>query len=400
MAAVMKSPCGPERARPRLVALDVARALALVGIVLVHVMGPHGADGGLPPGYVLGNSVAPALFALLSGVSLALVSGGARPFTAQEDRRRVRVGTVVRALLVAVVGFTLASFNSSIAVILVYFSALWLVALPLLWLRVRTLLVASGLLATVGAVGAFFLRPLLPPRGYASPFWFDLLDPGAFLSDLLFTGYYPVSSWLVYLLLGLALGRSDLTSLRLQLWTAVGGLVGGMGALATSRLFLSSEVVQRALLRGQSEASWAALEERITPGLYGSPPVEGAWQWLFVAVPHSSTPFDLLATASLSLSVVGALLLLWRGVEKREVLAEVLRVFFGAGTMTLSLYSLHVFLASPLSGLPATPSYFPHHVAVLAAVGAVFAWARKRGPLEHVAGLFGRPSPPGKPRES
>ena len=65
--------------------------------------------------------------------------------------------------------------------------------------------------------------PDLPPRGFASPYFDQLDEPGRLLSELTFTGYYPVVPWLAYLLVGMAIGRMDLTARRVQLWLAGGG---------------------------------------------------------------------------------------------------------------------------------------------------------------------------------
>ena len=54
------------------------------------------------------------------------------------------------------------------------------------------------------------VRPHLPARGYASPYFDQLDQPVQFLSELTFTGYYPVVPWLAYLLVGIGVGRMDL----------------------------------------------------------------------------------------------------------------------------------------------------------------------------------------------
>ena len=59
-------------------------------------------------------------------------------------------------------------------------------------------------------------------------------------------------------------------------------------------------------------------------------------------------------------------------------------MFFGAGTMTLSLYSLHVLMRTERFWPAEEPETFRWHVLVLLAVGALFVAARRRGPLEWV----------------
>ena len=69
---------------------------------------------------------------------------------------------------------------------------------------------------------------------------------------------------------------------------------------------------------------------------------------------------------------------------------RVVAVVFGAGTMTLTLYSLHVWMRTEGLRLPEEPDAMTIHVVVLGAIGALFVLAGARGPLEVLVGLPGR----------
>jgi hypothetical protein len=114
--------------------------------------------------------------------------------------------------------------------------------------------------------------------------------------------------------------------------------------------------------------------------MFGQTPVEGSWAWLLVVAPHSSTPFDLAQTAGSAAFVLGCSLGVV-GLAGRFG-ARALAVFFGAGAMTLTLYSLHVVLRTKPFWPAEEPESFRWHVLVLLAVGAVFVAAGRRGPLE------------------
>jgi hypothetical protein len=131
--------------------------------------------------------------------------------------------------------------------------------------------------------------------------------------------------------------------------------------------------------------------------MYGNTPTGGSWAWLLVVAPHSSTPFDIVQSAGSALCVIGVCLGvvgLWGSTVERGF-----AVFFGAGTMTLSLYSLHVVARTEAVWPRETPATFRWHVLVLMAIGAVFVATGLRGPLEAVvrraaetcAGQFRRP---------
>jgi hypothetical protein len=103
---------------------------------------------------------------------------------------------------------------------------------------------------------------------------------------------------------------------------------------------------------------------------------------LLVVAPHSATPFDLAHTIGTSYLVIGGSLL-FVGLltpPRRRVVA----ILFGAGTMTLSLYTLHVVMRTPAVLPEETPSSFPLHVVALLTVGGLYVYGRRRGPLEWV----------------
>src|SRR3954463_10730070 len=91
---------------PRIVGVDVARCIALVGMISTHVLPVRAADGSLGLAHELAGGRASALFAVLAGTSLALMSGGEQPVRGAE-RGRVTIGLAVRAFLIALIGVLL-----------------------------------------------------------------------------------------------------------------------------------------------------------------------------------------------------------------------------------------------------------------------------------------------------
>ena len=89
----------------RVIGVDAARCVALLGMIATHVLVERDADG-VSVAHQLAGGRASALFAVLAGVSLALVSGGSTPLRGA-DRRAASVRIAVRALLIALVGLVL-----------------------------------------------------------------------------------------------------------------------------------------------------------------------------------------------------------------------------------------------------------------------------------------------------
>lgn len=379
----------PDLARPdrrawasgRIVGVDIARWCALMGMVATHTLRPLRLDGeGITVVQAVAGGRASALFAVLAGVSMALLSGGREPLTGTARRAASR-GLAVRAGLIAAWGLLLGQLGTSIAIILTYYGVLFLLGLPFLGMRTRTLLLLAGAWAVVAPVVSFWLRPHLPPRLNTSPVLEDLEHPLLLANQLLFTGVYPAFSWLAYLLLGLAIGRTALDRRD----TAV-RLLGLGAALAAASYAVAQVLLDRPGVRDELAETLpplmnrGGLEQTLAWGFLGVTPTDSVW-WLAVVSPHSGTPLDLLHTGGCAAAVIGAALLLAR------LAPRPLAVVFGAGAMTLSLYSLHVVLRREgwLDGLDATTFWM--HVVLLSVIGAAYRWAERQGPLERLVAV-------------
>lgn len=347
----------------RLVGLDVARCLALLGMVATHVLEARTPTGELATAQWLAGGRASALFAVLAGVSLALMTR--EPLSGRPLALR-SAGIVGRAMLIALLGLLLGGLDTGIAIILTYYGVLFVLGLPFTVLRVRTLIPLAVGWVVLAPVLSHLVRPHLPPRGFESPTFAQLADPARLAGELLLTGYYPAVPWLAYLLAGLALGRLDLRNRSLLGALALGGL--GTAVLATR------------ISRGLVDPAVAS--ENAT-GMFGTTPVDGDWDWLLVVAPHSATPFDLAQTIGSAVLVISCCLLIERLLPRAATL--VLGVVLGAGAATLTLYSLHIVMLTPEVWPPEEPSTYVSHVVVLLALGAALRLLRRRGPLEAVA---------------
>ena len=378
----------PAGGSGRIVGLDVARCLALLGMVAVHVLPERAPGGDLTVAHWVAGGRASALFAVLAGVTLALLTGAGRGRGGARSgaRGRARVGVrgllaiAVRALLVATLGLALGGLDSGLAVILTYYGVLFLLGLPFVALGPRALLTLAAGWAVAAPVVSHLVRPGLPPRTFDVPSFASLADPGALLSDLMLTGYYPAVPWLTYLLAGMAVGRLDLGRPAVAARLALGGVAAAVTALAASAALLSRPALRDPLAADSLGTADDVLRDA-AGGLAGVTPTDGPWQWLLVAAPHSATPFDLVHTTGSALAVIGLCLLVVGALRGR--VRHAVAVLFGAGTMTLTLYSLHVLLRTEGLWPPDHgDAAFRWHVLVLLSFGAIFVAVDARGPLE------------------
>lgn len=379
----------PPAARTRLAGVDIARGLAVLGMYAVHV-GPHPRFGGAGSWYAPFEGRSSALFAVLAGVSLALLSGGARPVHGIALRRtRVKVGT--RALLLFVIGLGLASMNTGILVILPYYGIFFLCALPLLHLRARTLAVVAAALAVAGPVLSFLLRSWLLPKD--GPHQLIDVGLGSFASlpglwdgllALVLTGTFPALTWLPFVYAGMAVGRLDLRRTRIWGWLGAAGLgllfVGYFGSWVALTWHgmdgLTGSVEEAAVRLGQTPAHYLHDEQWF---LYGTVPTT-AWDWLLVAMPHSGTAFDVLGSTGAALAVLGLCLALG------HLVPRVLYPLGSVGTMALTAYAGHLAMIAILWGkrIPVGGPTLTWFVVVTLAAATLWRWFLGRGPLERV----------------
>jgi NADH:ubiquinone oxidoreductase subunit 6 (subunit J) len=369
-------------------------------MMATHLLPTFEANASLTPTWIglTFSGRAAALFAVLAGIGLALSTGKQVP---AEGRAlgAARRGIALRAAVIAAVGLALGGLEVNLAIILVHYAVLFLCVLPFLGLRLKALCVWAAAWMMVSPVLAYLLRPWLlasnPPLKLGhNPSWEDLSTPSQLLGDLFFTGYYPVFQWLSYLLVGLIIGRLALTKavvpvLLLTAGTAVAVISKALGTAAMESWG------GRAALEEVLNAPGYPLDSVLQVNLTGVQQ-EGSWWWLASAAPHSATTLDLVHTSAVAAAVVGACLLLGRLADWLDL--DLLLPLRGAGAMTLTLYTIHVWVVAGfyLKPLPAgwtEDGMYVAHAATAIIVGMVFVLLKRRGPLEwlgHAANQVGR----------
>lgn len=378
----------PTEASRRLLGVDVARAVALIGMMGAHILPELGPDGRVEPWFWFAAGRSSALFAVLAGVGLALATGGSAPRL--QPWRSTVTRVVVRGLLVAALGLALVELDPPVAVILTNYGLLFVLALPLLrWRPVPLLALAAAWVVVVPLVSQAW-RARLPPGPGQQVGFADLADPVGMLERLAVTGYYPALSWVAYVAVGLAVGRMPLRDIRTAPRLAAAGTSLAGGAWLASWLLLDVRGWTALQQAGPADtvAAPLGLVQLQLRGQYGTTPTT-SWWWQAVISPHTGTAFDLAGTTGSALAVIGLALLAERAVARlRGPLAWLPQGLIGslaaAGSLTLTLYVVHVVAVDAQSDVAGRPSLLAAQVAV-ALVAAVL-WRRwaPRGPLEEV----------------
>lgn len=292
--------------------IDLARGLAIVGMVFAH-LGPTGFDGGIVADYTSTAFAGypSALFAVLAGVSLGLFhERGA------DDPVRTRLATLVRGVILLVAGTLMSMVQSTIAIVL---STIAVIYLLLFWLpRCKTWVISViiTVLAAVSSVG-FVLVDLVP-------FGFELFMPP-----------YPVLAWLTYGAVGVLVHRFLVGNTKAQ-------------AIAVVPALLLAAVGFVIRVNNAAVFPYDPLADYTEPQFDKEPLVQLLLTQSFE--PHTGMFGDLLASITCAIAVICLCCLLCQ-VRWANILAYPLRA---VGAMALTTYVAHVFIAGffMLGGIP------------------------------------------------
>lgn len=329
---------------------DVARALALFGMVLVNFRGKmHAYHHGIPALVWIGDRIegkAGALFVLLAGVGISLRT---HRTSGPVDMRVERRALLERATILMILGLLL--LHVWVWDILHFYGVYLLLAVPLLRVQGRTLWLLAAMLVGM----AVALQQQLDWNERPS-----LLGIHGVLRHLLFNGLYPVFPWMAILLVGMAVGRMDLRD------RAVRRRVLGI-ALVVVGLTEATDIVAR----HEEQTGVLGLGER------------AAWLRTW---PRAPRPLFVISGCAYAVTVICACIEITRTrSDRRWVLALV-----ATGQLAFTLYVGHVVaILVPLDhgllrGMPLQVAFV--YGIVFYAVSIAFAvWWRRRweyGPLE------------------
>lgn len=330
-AFVPATPTSPRRRPGRLVGIDIARALALMGMFTQHVFLAD-TDGATSTGWVgrlfqEAGGRASVLFFVLSGVSLTIIANRGSASATDGALRRRGVLLLLGGLLLTLVLWP--------ASILQHYGVAFLLAPWLLRLGRRGL----GVVTAAGLIGGPILL-LFAGRwtGDALGLWSG--DAGAALTsntwDIAVGGSYPMVLWIGFFTLGMLLGRLDLWDRQ----TLV-GLLGVAVAVAVVVGTVSASLEDRFGLPDVGDFGSGESDDFFEDDGFKDDAAEPAdWRSLFDVSGHSGRIGWTMQTGALAAAVMAFVLLLpARMTNKLEPLAWM-------GSMSLTAYLVHIVLVT------------------------------------------------------
>ena len=384
-ASAPGKPGSASAERERLLGVDAARGVALLGMIAVHSLYESDEAGRPTWSFLIFGGRAAAAFAVLAGIGIAFTTGRRQVPLAAGRHTAMALGA--RALLIGAIGLALGYTDPGLGqVILPYYAVMFLLVIPLVFLP-NWAIAAIGVASAVGMPAlSHVLRPHLPKPSLVNPTVGHIFDqPVGLLTELSLTGFYPALPWMTYLCAGLVIGRLDLTQAKVAVRLLATGSILAALASATSSILLN-QFGGRAHIHAAQSASGLTPDETavlLTHGGNGTSPTS-TWWWLAVDAPHTNTPFSLLSTTGSAIGLLGVVLLASR--ITRPLLRRLARIVLvplaGVGAMTLTLYTAHlIFINSEWDSYAPTTGCLIQ-VATALLIGLTARVTVGRGPLE------------------
>ncbi|MDX2690310.1 DUF418 domain-containing protein [Streptomyces scabiei] len=382
-------PGGPSMGR--LVGVDLARALAVFGMYIVHIGPKLSATHGVGTWVrFLAEGHSSVLFATLAGFSLMLIAGRREPKTGLAGRQ-AKARIAIRAVILLALGTALAMEYGEV-IILGFYGVYFLIALPLVRLSARTLAITAAGLALATPQLAFALASLLNESIRGSINAHDPLErlSGVGVLDLLLTGFYPTITWMSFVVAGMALARLDLSVPAVQRRLAALGAALLVGAYGLS-LLLAGKDALKSMAEGGSSSSGSAASA-VGSGSGGMP--ELPMSELLSAGPHSGTTFDIIGSVGIAILVIVGTTVL---IDRLPLLRRLAKPVIAVGTMSLTAYVGHFVAQSllrPAPGTAAPGSWTPVLTYIVGAIVFAALWSRffRRGPLEYLLNVATKPA--------
>ena len=197
--------------KERIIGIDIARALAVIGMIIVNfkiVIGDRGLSWVKSFASVFDGKAA-ATFVVLAGLGLALMTNSALKNNDIQKLKKTRIKIAKRALFLFIVGLSYIVIWP--ADILHFYGIYMLVILLLLTSNKKTILIS--------AIALILLYPLLISFWNYEIAWnfetlnyLDFWTFNGFIRNLFFNGFHPVIPWTAFMLFGFWFGKQDLKS--------------------------------------------------------------------------------------------------------------------------------------------------------------------------------------------
>ena len=300
--------------KKRIIGIDVARALAVIGMIFVNfklVFGTEG-QGWIKSMASIFDGKAAATFVVLAGVGIALMTNSALKKQDTLKLKKARTRIAKRALFLFVVGLSYIVIWP--ADILHFYGIYMLLTLLLLNAGNKPLLLSVFLL--------IFIYPLLmigmnyeTGWDFSTLTYLDFWTINGFIRNLFYNGFHPVIPWTAFMLLGLWFARQNLYDdrfIKKAFWSSL-------------IVFVIIQLLSYASISLLSQGNQTATEELVA--ILGSSPMP-------------PLPIYMLNGCSIAICMISACILLAKKFEQHPIIEALSKT----GELALTFYVAHVII--------------------------------------------------------
>ncbi|MFJ7886651.1 DUF418 domain-containing protein [Lysinibacillus xylanilyticus] len=350
----------------RIEGLDFARALAMFGMLIVNFKIIMGAVGNGPEWLIwftgLFEGRASATFVTLAGIGVALMTRKARNGGDLSSIKENRTKLWKRSTFLFILGLFL-YFAGWTGDILHYYGVYMLIASSLIIDSTKFMIIISSLFlitSQILQVTMNYLKGWHPKQPFME--YLDFWTIEGFIRNLLFNGYHPIFPWICFFLLGMIIGRLDLSKKSVRNKMLYFSLF----------LLITIEVLSKVLMR---------LSLSVLDG--------NSAAFLFQTGPIPPNIFYMLSNSASAIIVIVASIYIIENFPSHWLTKSLIQT----GQLTLTHYVSHVFIGvgilALLNRLENQTLAFSLLFTILFFVVSIFfsvLWSRKfkRGPIEWV----------------
>ncbi|WP_299103911.1 DUF418 domain-containing protein [uncultured Tenacibaculum sp.] len=197
--------------KKRIVGIDVARALAVIGMIIVNFKVVFGQAN---PNWIstfasFFDGKAAATFVVLAGVGLALMTNSSIKNKNQDKLKKIRNRIIKRAMFLFLIGISYIAIWP--ADILHFYGVYMIFTVLLLTNNLRSILIVATILILTFPILLLFLN-YEAGWDFSNLVYKDFWTIKGFVRNLFFNGFHPVIPWTSFMLFGYWLGRQDLNN--------------------------------------------------------------------------------------------------------------------------------------------------------------------------------------------
>ncbi len=304
--------------KKRIIGIDLARALAVIGMIIVNFKIVFGYKGSEVLQSIVGvfDGKAAATFVVLAGVGIALMSKSALAINDLDKIKKTKIRIIKRALFLFVIGLSYVSIWP--ADILHFYGIYMLVILLLFGASQRILKIAYFVLIFCYPFLMFLLN-YETGWDFSTLTYLDFWTGNGFFRNLFYNGFHPVFPWSAFMVLGFWFGSKDLND-----------DVFVKKSMKTSLIvFVCLQVFSFAAITFFSE---------------GDAYIRGELEILIGTSPMPPLPIYMLSGSSIAIFIISFCILLARRFENNKIILALNKT----GQLALTFYVAHVIIGMGL----------------------------------------------------